>query len=323
MPTLLATVLSLAALGADDRPTVVVVLGTPGSPDYEAEFRRWADLWRDAATRAGAESIRIGDGQDEPPADRDRLRSALAERGGPGLGPLWLVLIGHGSSDGREAKFNLRGPDLTEAELADWLAPVKRPVAVLDCSSSSGPFLTRLSAEGRVVVAATRSGNESNYARFGQHLAEAIADPRADLDKDGQVSLLEAYLAAAARTEEFYRSKSRLATEHALIDDNGDKLGTPADWFRGVRAIQRAKDGAAADGLRAHQWHLIPSDRERSIPPEVRRDRDRIELAIAALRDEKTKLPEDAYYARLEALMVELARLYDGQTRGRKAATGP
>jgi hypothetical protein len=316
MQTVLAALLALANLGqADDRPTVVVVVGAPGQPEYEADFRRWAELWQAAAAKAGARAIRIGDGKDEKMPDHDRLRSALAENP-TGTGPLWLVLIGHGSFDGREAKFNLRGPDVSEVELAEWLAPVKRPVAFLDCSSSSSPFLSKLSGENRVVVTATRSGNESNFSRFGQYLAEAIADPRADLDKDGQVSLLEAYIAAAARTEEFYKSKARLATEHALLDDNGDKLGTPADWFRGVRATKRAKDGAAADGLRAHQWHLIPSDRERSIPTEVRRDRDRLELAIAGLRDQKGKLAEDEYYARLEPLMVELARLYGARSEG-------
>ena len=101
-------------------------------------------------------------------------------------------------------------------------------------------------------------------------MAGAINDPVADLDKDGQVSLLEAFLTAASRVREFYRAEARLATEHPLIDDTGDKLGSPADWFRGVRATTRAKDGAAADGLRAHQWHLVPSDRERALPADLR-----------------------------------------------------
>ena len=181
-----------------------------------------------------------------------------------GREPLWLVLIGHGTFDGREAKFNLRGPDVSAAELADWLKPIKRPLAILDCSSSSGPFVNRLSGEDRVVVTATRSGDEQNFARLGQYLAEAIADPAADLDKDGQVSLLEAFLTAGARTEEFYRTKARLATEHALIDDNGDRLGTPADWFRGIHATKRVKSGAAVDGVARHQLHLIRNDREQT-----------------------------------------------------------
>jgi hypothetical protein len=181
---------------------------------------------------------------------------------------------------------------------------------VLNCASASGPFLNRLSGENRVIVTATRSGHEQNFARFGQYLAESIADPRADLDKDGQVSLLEAYLTASSRVEEYYRTHSQLASEHALLDDNGDKLGTPANWFHGVRATRRAKDGAPLDGIRAHQVHLILSDRERELPAETRERRDQLELSIAALRAHKDKLPEDDYYGQLETLMVELARIY-------------
>jgi hypothetical protein len=204
----------------------------------------------------------------------------------------------------------MRGADVTDVELAGWLAPLKRPVVVLDCTSASGPFLNRLSGEGRIVVTATRSGHEENFARFGEYLAGAIADTRADLDKDGQVSLLEAFLTAAGRVDEYYRAHAQLATEHALLDDNGDHLGTPPDWFHGVRATRRAKDGAPLDGIRAHQLHLIPSDRERGIPAETRRRRDQLELSIAALRDEKGRLADDVYYNRLETLMVELARMY-------------
>src|SRR5213075_927990 len=96
----------------------------------------------------------------------------------------------------------------------------------------------------RVIVAAARSGYEQNYARFGQYMAEAIADPTADLDKDGQTSLLEAFLTASRRVAEYYATEGRMVTEHALLDDNGDGFGTPADWFRGIRAVKAAKDGA-------------------------------------------------------------------------------
>jgi hypothetical protein len=220
------------------------------------------------------------------------------------------VLIGHGTYDGREARFNLRGRDVTDVQLSEWLAPIKRPVAVLDCSSSSSPFLNRLSGPNRVIITTTRSGNERNYTRLGKYLSEAITDSRADLDKDGQVSLLEAFLTASKRVDESYRTQSQLATEHALLDDNGDRLGTPGDWFRGLHATKRTKDGAALDGVRAHQWHLIPSVRERGFSEEDRQKRDRLELALAALREEKEKLKDDEYYSRLEKLMVELAHIY-------------
>src|SRR5215217_6797949 len=299
--TILLLILLLATADTTDRPCVIIVEGAAGEPEYAGQFRKWADQWKAAADQAGAESIRIGRDEQPGTTDRDRLRKALAEKESSGREPLWLVLIGHGTYDGREAKYNLRGPDVTDAELGEWLTAIKsRPVAVLDCTSASGPFLNRLSGANRVVVAATRSGSEQNFARFGEYLASAIGDIHADLDKDGQVSLLEAYLTAGNRVAEYYKSHSQLATEHALLDDNGDRLGTPPDWFRGVRATRRAKDGASPDGLRAHQLHLIPSDRERAIPPEVRETRNKLELAIAALRDKKPTLPEDAYYAQLE-----------------------
>jgi len=299
----------------DDRATVIVVVGTPGTPDYDTRFRSWAGRWRKGAEAGSAEFIAVGLEPEAGKTDHDRLRATLAEKTkgseqAQNQGPLWLVLIGHGTFDGREAKFNLKGPDLTELELSEWLEPIKRPVAILNCTSASGPFLTRLSGPNRIVVSATRSGNEQNYARIGQYLAQTITDPAADLDKDNQVSLLEAYLTASSRVEQSYKEQAQLATEHPLLDDNGDKLGTPPDWFRGTRATRRAKDGAPLDGLRANQLVLVPSDRERTLSPDLRRKRDQLELDIASLRDQKAALEPDDYYAKLEPLMLQLAELY-------------
>ena len=295
---------------ADDRPSVIVVVGASGAPEYGERFHRWSDLWRVAAAKGSAAFQVIGLDPEAGVSDHDRLQATIAEHSSPGREPLWLVLIGHGTFDAREAKFNLRGPDLTDVELVAWLKPLKRPLALLDCTSASGPFLNKLSGENRVVVTATRSGDEQNFARFGQYLAESIGDPASDRDKDGQVSRLEAYLTASAGVAEYYKTKSQLATEHPLIDDNGDRLGTPPDWFQGVRVTRRPKEGTTADGIRAHQFHLIPSDRERGIPVESKRVRDEIEQRLATLRDQKSKLPEDDYYAKLESLMVELATIY-------------
>ena len=310
MATLLALCLPVATAQAKDQPCVLVVVGAVGTPEYKAQFDQWAALWQAAAAKAGAAAIRIGQVEEPGVDDRERLRKTLVEKSTASQEPLWIVLIGHGTFDGREAKFNLRGPDVSDLELSQWLAPIKRQVVVLDCTSASGPFLTRVSSENRVVITATKSGYEINFARFGQYLAEAMTDERADLDKDGQVSLLEAYLTASNHVEEYYRTHSQLATEHALLDDNGDRLGTPASWFHGVRATQRAKDGTALDGLRAHQLHLVPSDRERAMPVDLRQRRNQLELSIAALRDQKGKLKEDEYYERLEKLMIQLSRLY-------------
>ena len=305
-----ATAFASSATNGNDKATVLLVVGAPGEEEYAKNFERWAGLWEKASRDGGANYVSVGLTPTNETTDLERMRQALAAEPKESASDLWLVLIGHGTFDGKEAKFNLRGPDLSATDLAEWLKPFRRPLAVIDCASSSGPFLNKLSATNRVVVVATKSGYEQNYARFGQYISEAIADPGADLEKDGQTSLLEAYLMASRRVAEFYESEGRLATEHALLDDNGDGLGTPADWFRGIRAVKRAREGAPADGLRAHQFHLDRSDAERKLAPEIRARRDELELAISRLRDTKNQVTEDDYYRQLEKLLLELATLY-------------
>jgi hypothetical protein len=305
---LFCALLSTPAARPAEGPTVLIVIGAEGESEYGSQFGRWADRWMDAAQRGGARALRIG-GEGAPDEDKPKLK-ALLEAEAKVQGPLWLVLIGHGTFDGRDAKFNLRGPDLSGQELADWLKPATRPVAVINCTSASAPFLNKLSSQGRVIVTATRSGHEIYFARFGEHLSKAIGDISADLDKDGQTSLLEAFIAASHRVEEFYRQEGRLATEHALLDDNGDGLGIPASWFAGIRATKAARDGAALDGLRAHQWHLLRTAAEQAMSAELRARRDALEQRIEALRASKSSMSEAEYYAQLEAILIELARLY-------------
>ena len=313
--TLLAAVFvvtPLLAFANTNVPTVVVAVGAPGEPEFGSNFVEQVELWKKTCDRAKANVVRIGLEETNSPTDAERLKQVLTAEATNGMEPLWLVMIGHGTFDGKEARFNLRGPDVSATELAEWLKPLQRPLIVIDCTSCSAPFLNKLSGTNRVIVTATRSGNEANFARFGLHFAEALADDGSDLDKDGQVSLLEAFLMASRNVAEFYKSEGRLATEHALIDDNGDGLGTPADWFRGVRAIKKAKDSATLDGTRAQQFHLVLSAEEQALTPEIRARRNDLELAVARLRESKAQMAEDEYYKRLEALLLELARL-DGQ----------
>ncbi len=289
---------------------VILVQGAGGEETYEKQFNEWAQSWRGHCTRAGARLVEIGRDEDKGD-DIERLRAALQGQQADGNADLWVVLIGHGTFDGKAAKFNLRGPDVTAPQLAEWLAPFQRPLAVINTASCSGPFLAALSKPGRVIITATKSGSELNFTRFGGFFSKAIGSLDADLDKDGQVSLLEAWLSAASGVEEFYKSEGRLATEHSLMDDNGDGLGTPADWFRGVRAVKEAAQGAGVDGRRAHQMHLIRSEREKNMPAELRAERDKLELEVFQLRDTKAKLPEAEYYKKLEALMLQLGRIYE------------
>lgn len=312
LPALLLLLLVCPTRAAElvaDKPTVFVLVGAAGEEEFGKQFAEAAAKWEKVASAAQAKLVLIGWKSAET-NDLARFTAALAEEAKDGAGEVWLVLLGHGTFDGKESKVNLRGPDLGATELAEWLKPFKRPVAVVNCASASGPFISKLAAPGRVVVTATRSGQEVNFARFGGHFAEAISSAESDLDKDGQTTLLEAYVTAASRVTEFYNTEGRLATEHALLDDNGDGLGTPPDWFRGVRAVKRAKEGASADGLRAHQFVLVRSEQEKRLPPAVRAKRDELELAIGKLRDRKGELPEPEYYQLLESMLLDLARVY-------------
>ncbi len=293
-----------------ERATVIIVAGAPGEAEFAPDFKLQVDAWAKVSAQAEAKHIVIGVEAPEGPSDRDRVRAVLEAEAKAAGGEVWLVLIGHGTFDGKEAKLNLRGPDVSSSDFAEWLKPYQRPLAIIDTTSSSAPFMARLSTPQRVVVTSTRSGYQQNYARFGKFLAEALSDTKSDLDKDGQISLLESFLTASHRTAEFYKTEGRLATEHALLDDNGDGLGTPSDWFRGVNATKRAKDGAALDGVRAHQFHLVRSPEELALKPDLRAKRDKMEQRVAELRQAKAKMPEGKYFEELEKLLVELAELY-------------
>lgn len=294
--------------GVIPRARIILVLGAAGADEFGEQFETWAKNWEQAAEKGRASVTVVGRDVDGS-TDRERLQATIVAAADPTTSELWMVFLGHGTFDRRTAKFNLRGPDVAPEDLKTWLADVKAPTAVIDCSAASAPFLQSLAGSNRIVVSATKSGGEQNFARFGQFLSEAIADSEADLDKDDQTSLWEAYLAASRRTDEFYKLDGRLQTEHPLLDDDGDGQGTRADAFRGLEAIQSAADGKAAlDGRKAHQWHLVRSAAESQLPVEVRRRRDELELQILTLRMEKPSMTEDAYYAELEALLVQLAR---------------
>jgi hypothetical protein len=306
---------------ADEHRLVLVVRGTSGTDEYGRQFDEWAERWVQAARQGRAETVRVGPNEadtanEDALTDYQKLQRALgtfgAKHGGSDAAELWIVLIGHGTFDGRTARFNLEGPDVSDNELSQWLEPLRCRTAIVNCASSSGPFLKTLARNGRVVITSTKSGAEQNFSRFGDHLSKAIGDASFDLDKDGQTSLFEAFLSASRQTEQFYETEGRLATEHALLDDTGDGQGTRADFFRGIRLVKQTNDGTEADGRIAHQFHLVRSDVEQSLPPGVRAKRDEIEQQVLALRDRRKQFANDeAYYAELEPLLIRLAEAYE------------
>lgn len=304
----------MGVYGNGGERSVLVVVGTPGEAEYGDLFLESEALIADRCRKLGVGYHVVGTGEDEG-KDREEVEEFLGELTLEEDGELWVILLGHGTFDGRDAKFNVRGADFSAAELDEWLAPKKEGVVVVNTASSSGPFLGRLSGPGRVVVTATKSGEEVFLTQFGRLFAEALGDEegeRSDLDGDGQVSLLELFLTASRGVEDYYLERGLLATEHALLDDNGDKKGTAADWFSGVRVAKKAKGDVTPDGLRAHQVHLAPSAEELALPPELRKRRDELELEVMQLRYAREEMEEEAYYRKLERVFVEMAGLYEG-----------
>lgn len=302
-----------------ERQQVIVVIGAPGTAEYRTTFDSWAARWKDASERAEASWTLIGAAVDadaetaqDLSSDLDRLKSAISTSSSIETAePLWIVFIGHGTFDGRTASLNLNGPDVSSESLAEMLLAAKRPVAFIACASCSAPFINSLSAPNRIVISATKDGNQIQYSRFGDAMSQAIAGLDADINRDGQTSLLEAWLFASRRTAEFYSTEGRLATEHALLDDNGDGKGTREEVYDGDRLKLSIENADKLDGAQAARWHLVRSDEERRLSPEQRQTRDDLEQKLEKLRRTKDGLSDAEYLLQLENLLVPLARLYE------------
>lgn len=294
-----------STLGADLK--VVVVVGAEGESEYGEDFRKRTDLWRSAASKGGADFHVIGmDGKGA--GDREKVEKVFSSTENP---ELWMVLIGHGTYDGRTAKFNLRGPDFTDEELGRWADLYEGEFSLINTASASGSFIKSLAGPNRVVITATKSASEIYYSRFGIYFTEAITGkPEADLDNDDQVSLLEAFLFAASEVSLFFEKEGRLATEHSVMDDNGDGIGSRPEWFEGTTAVQVANEKSGPDGERAQQKVLVRNDFERNLTIEQRRSRDELEREVRSLRREKEDLAEELYYTRLEEILLKIAKIY-------------
>lgn len=313
--TLLSLFFVKISLGQEDTgqseesdQAVIVVAGAEGSSEYKEKFESWAEAWKTSASHTQLTVIGLGD---DKGASKKQLQDAIEKFAQDSqLQEVWLVLIGHGTFDGKRAKFNLQGPDVEADELKVWLKPVKARIVILNCTSSSSPFINALSGDSRIIVTATRDGFEYNFARFGYYLSRSVDDRAIDLDKDGQTSVLEAFLAASRGAADFYQQENRIATEHALLDDNGDAQGTPADWFEGVRANRRPKSGMP-DGLLANQVFLNRRGVENLLSPEARKMRDQLEAELETIRLLKGKMDESEFLLKIEPVLIRLAELYE------------
>jgi hypothetical protein len=307
---LLASLCPLPAVRAQTR--LVVISGLAGEAKYVESFHAWSSSLVDAArTRYGVSDSSIVWLAEDPakaPAritgkstkeSIERTLDGLASRMRAGE-QLVLVLVGHGSMQGNGARLTLPGPDLTAADLSRLLAKhANRRVAVIVAASSSGDFVPALSAPGRVVITATKSGFERNESVFGEHFIAALAGDGADADKDGRVSLLEAFVYATREVRRFYEQENRLLTEHALLDDNGDRSGSAEPSARGG-------DGGVARAffLTGAVASATSSDPRAAA---LRKEKEQLESKIEALKARKDAMDAKAYEAELERLLLDLA----------------
>jgi hypothetical protein len=200
----------------------VVVAGLGGEPDYEQRFTAAAnDLDKAFKAQGPASHVYTLSGTNATAARVRETMSAVA-RESKADDDFVLILIGHGSFDNVDYKFNLVGPDLSAGELATLCdrIPARRQL-VVDTTSSSGGAVAAIEHPGRAVIAATKSGTEKNATVFARYWVEALQDPAADTDKSDSVSALEAFNYATKKTAAFYDSQKRLATEHAVFNDLG------------------------------------------------------------------------------------------------------
>jgi len=287
---------------------VVIISGASGEPAYAKQFQQWtsslqAALWERFGFPKNLVKLLA-----EKPADPS-VASATAEEVKKlfaslrtELNPesvLFVFLIGHGSFD-KEAKFNLVGPDLSANDYNNLLTALPtQHVVIFNMASSSGEFIKPLAAKGRVIVTATRSGQENNAARFMEYFLTALKANDADADQDGHISVLEAFNYANRLTAEFYTRAGRLATEHALLEDNGDGVG------------HTKMEGG--DGLLARATYLdsltVAQASANATVARLMRDRTRLEGEIAQLIGRKSSMPEADYEKELERLFIELAKV--------------
>ena len=293
----------------DPNKHALIINGAGGEAEYGKQFEQWTtELQSVLSERYGFDSKQIKV-LTEKPADATIARSTAEEvkRVFATLKSqldtnniLYVFLIGHGSFDGKESKFNLVGPDLSATEYNVLLTSLPtRRVVVFNMASASGEFIKSLAAKGRIVVTATRNGQETNATRFPGFFIAALNANDSDTDQDGHTSVLEAFVYANRLTGDFYKRAGRLATEHAIIDDNGDGVGhDKVEAGEGLLARATYLDSLSGDEAAASV-----------ATAKLIKERARLEGEIEQLIARKTSMAEAEYEANLERLFIELAKV--------------
>jgi hypothetical protein len=295
---------------------LLIVVGLAGDPEHGKTFHKWGTTLAEASERLGVPKERVvylvdqpveGDTRVSGRSSRDEIAKALdgfAKQAGP-EDVVFITLIGHGSFAGGVSKFNLPGPDMAATDFGTLLRklPTKQ-VVLVNAASSSGPFVEELSAPGRTIVTATRSGAEQFTTLFGGYFVDALTSTAADADKNKRVSVLEAFTYAKTEVTRAYEREGLLATEHALLDDDGDKQGSATPSATG--SDPKNKDGRVANivSLGVAGDDGLPADPKLRALYQERRD---LERRVEALRLLKESMDQARYTSELEKLVTDIA----------------
>lgn len=299
MRLLVVFLLAAAAQGAS---YFVTIAGLGGLPEYDRQFGEWAtEFDRQFKTNGpSAHVITLGGNN----ATKQHIQQIMSQLAGEmhASDSLALLLIGHGSFDGVDYKLNVPGPDITAVELASMLnkIPAQRQL-VVNMTSCSGASVAALARKDRIVIVATKSGNEKNATVFPRYWLDALHDPAADADKNGSISALEAFEYAQRKTAAYFESEKLLATEHAMITDTGS-----------ANAVRDPKPENGQGLLAGNFVVLRPEENEsETIAPGKQKliaKKDELEARIDRLKYQKAVMNPEDYKQQLGALLLELAR---------------
>jgi hypothetical protein len=301
----------------DTRSHVLIVTGIGGEPQYQETFFDWgATMAKAAIQRWGVPRTAVTFLTEQPERDPsitsgrstkeeiEKAFAAIAASAGP-ADNVFILLIGHGSFQNNESRLSLPGPDLTAEDFAKLVASLgSRRVVLTNVASASGEFVKTISGPNRIIITSTKSGMERNEARFGRFFVDAFASDGADADKDGAVSMLEAFQYARRETLRQYETDKTILTEHAVIDDDGDGKGsseiTDATTDGRLARTTFLGRGGVTAGAEA------PPGASPALRALYEKKKD-LERRVNELRALKDTMDPERYQSELEKLLVDLS----------------
>jgi hypothetical protein len=297
----------VAATASAEQRYAVILSGASGGPKYAEQMAQWRTELRAALVdRYGfaAENVRVFVDEtiksgEQGSAQNVRTAIATLRKQLTQDDVLLIVLLGHGTYDGEVAKFNLVGPDLTAPDWAALLKGLPGRLVMVNTTEASFPFLERLSGPNRIVITATDTPAQKYATVFPEYFVKAMGEASTDLDKNGRTSIFEVFAATSIAVKQHYEKRGQLTTERAVFDDNGDGAG-------------RESEAPGPDGGLARLLYLDAESPAIANNPElaalVKRRRE-LEAEAEALKLKKGTMPQPAWEAEYEKLMLELAKV--------------